>query len=324
MRGQRLLLVILLLILPAFPPGNSYAAIDVEVILNNGGFASCDHFKAELYLNNHDDALPGVAIWGILEIEGIYYFWPDFKTETDYRTETIAEGENFIPFLEFDFPGIEDLIPYGPIKFWGAWYVDADQYGYDVAEFWLDREHKWAATNFAYIPAGTFQMGSFSDEMCRNFQEEPVHTVTISHGFSMQSTEVTQQQWMDIFGSNPSDQADCMDCPVGFVTWYDCCIYCNRLSQAEGLTPCYYSDALYTSVFDGTPPVTSGNIYWNPDANGYRLPTEAEWEYACHAGTKTAYNSGVENTHCTAEDVNLNPLASADQRPGAAALRSFM
>ncbi len=162
-------------------------------------------------------------------------------------------------------------------------------------------------TNFVYIPAGTFQMGSPSDEMCRDSDEGPVHTVTLTHGFYIQSTEVTQRQWVNVFGTNPS-YYEGMNRPVEYVTWYDCCIYCNRLSLAEGLTPCYYSDASYTTVFDGTPPVTSGTVYWNQSANGYRLPTEAEWEYACRAGTTTAYNSGQDNTYCD-RDLNLYSLA---------------
>ncbi len=163
-----------------------------------------------------------------------------------------------------------------------------------------------APTGFIYIPAGTFQMGAPSGEICQDSDEDPVHEVTISHGFYILSTEVSQQQWVDVFGNNPSYFSG-MDRPVENVSWYDCCIYCNRLSQTEGLTPCYYSDASYTTVFDGTPPVTSGSVYWQQSANGYRLPTEAEWEYACRAGTTTAYNSGADNTDCE-EDPNLDPL----------------
>ena len=162
-------------------------------------------------------------------------------------------------------------------------------------------------TGFAYIPAGTFQMGSPDDEMCRFYNEGPVHTVTLTQGFYMQQTEVTQQQWVDVFGANPS-WFEGMNRPVEKVSWYDVCIYCNRLSVADGLTPCYYSDESYTTIFDGTPPVTSGTVYWNQSANGYRLPTEAEWEYACRAGTTTPYNNGMENTSCY-EDPNLDPLA---------------
>ncbi len=355
-------LLIAILIALVFSTSGSYAAIDVEMILNNGGFESYSHFKAELFLNNHDEELPEAEIFGILEIEGVYYFWPDFGTKVNFQTETIALGKSSVLFLEFDFPDIDDMIPYGPLKFWGAWYLNANRYGYDVAEFWLDKEHKWTPTatptpaatptttgtpsptatpswipertpdtiptpsetptwspettptvtptppqDFAYFHSGTFLMGSPLDEMCGRPDEKPVHTVMLTHGFYIQSKEVTQQQWMDVFGNNPSYHRNCMDCPVEEVTWYDCCIYCNRLSQAEGLTPCYYSDDAYTTVFDGTPPVTGGAVFWKQSANGYRLPTEGEWEYACRAGTTTAYNSGQDNTDCN-DDPNLDPL----------------
>ena len=163
-------------------------------------------------------------------------------------------------------------------------------------------------TNFVYIPSGTFQMGSPSNEMCRDDDEGPVHSVTITQGFYMQQTEVTQQQWVNIFGTNPSYTIG-MNYPVDVVTWYDACIYCNRMSLADGLLPCYYTDESYTVPFDGTPPVHSGSVYWNQGANGYRLPTEAEWEYACRAGTNSPYNNGMENLTCNYYDWNLDPLA---------------
>gem|GEM_PF-3189452 len=122
------------------------AAIDVEMILNDGGFVSFDHFKAELYLNNHDAVVPDAWIFGILEIYGEFYYWPDFGTEVNFRTLLIFEGEAHLTFLEFDFPEIDDVIPFGPMNFWGAWYVDLDHYGYDVKEFWLDDDHKWTPT----------------------------------------------------------------------------------------------------------------------------------------------------------------------------------
>ena len=160
---------------------------------------------------------------------------------------------------------------------------------------------------FVLIPAGTFDMGT-ETEMCRDGDEDPIHQVTLTRSFYMQQTEVTQEQWVSVFGTNPSYHSGCDQCPVENVTWFDSVIYCNRLSQAEGLRPAYYSDSSYTTVFDGTPPVTSGTVYWDESAPGYRLPTESEWEYACRAGTTTAYNSGQDNTEC-ADDCALLYLA---------------
>ncbi|MCD4655388.1 SUMF1/EgtB/PvdO family nonheme iron enzyme [bacterium] len=164
-----------------------------------------------------------------------------------------------------------------------------------------------APTNFVYIPPGTFLMGSPLDELCRD-SDETQHQITLTHGFYLQQTEVTQQQWVNVFGNNPSRNPG-MNHPVEQVTWYDACIFSNRLSTAGDLTPCYYSDESYSTVFDGTPPVTSGTVFWHQSANGYRLPTESEWEYACRAGTTSAYNSGQTNTSCGYEDPNLNSLA---------------
>jgi formylglycine-generating enzyme required for sulfatase activity len=127
--------------------------------------------------------------------------------------------------------------------------------------------------NMVRINGGTFQMGSnkgYTDE-------KPVHTVTIS-SFYMGKYEVTQKEYQEIMGTNPSNfKGD--NLPVEKVSWFDAVEHCNKLSQREGLTPAY--------TINGT------NVTWNRNANGYRLPTEAEWEYACRAGTPTAYNTGA-------------------------------
>lgn len=114
---------------------------------------------------------------------------------------------------------------------------------------------------FVLIPAGTFTMGSPADEPGR-FPDETPHRVTISRAFYMQTTEVTQGQWKRIMGGNPSYFRECGDdCPVERVSWNEVQDFIRRLNQREG-------------------------------TDRYRLPTEAQWEYAARAGTETALYSG--------------------------------
>ena len=115
----------------------------------------------------------------------------------------------------------------------------------------------------AWIPPGSFDMGSLSDETGRYVDEGPVHRVTLSSGFWMGRYPVTQVQWKRIMGDNPShSRGDWL--PVECVTWHDCVKFCERLTAIERL---------------------AGHL---PPGTSYRLPTEAEWEYACRAGTTGA------------------------------------
>lgn len=124
------------------------------------------------------------------------------------------------------------------------------------------------------INGGTFEMGSPETEMQREI-DETQHEVTVSD-FYIGKYEVTQKEYKDVMGENPSNFSG-ENLPVENVTWYDAIEYCNRLSEQEGLTPVY--------TIDGE------NVSWDRSANGYRLPTEAEWEYAARAGTTTPFNT---------------------------------
>lgn len=126
-----------------------------------------------------------------------------------------------------------------------------------------------------FISGGTFSMGSPDSERQRQ-EDETLHDVTVS-AFYIDPYEVTQKGYQEIMGKNPSHfEGDAL--PVENVTWYDAIQYCNSLSENKGLTPVY--------MIDGD------SVIWDRSADGYRLPTEAEWEYAARAGTTTIYNFG--------------------------------
>ena len=156
-----------------------------------------------------------------------------------------------------------------------------------------------------FIPGGTFKMGSSETEALDNSwydNERPQRQVTLNK-FFMGKYLVTQAQYEEVMGINPSYFKDSRlpaglttgdNLPVERVSWYDAIEFCNALSELDGLTP-YYSinkdnpDPNNTSQYDTVKwLVTTIN-----SANGYRLPTEAQWEYACRAGTTTAFNWGT-------------------------------
>ena len=122
--------------------------------------------------------------------------------------------------------------------------------------------------NMVRVEGGSFQMGSPPSESGRFDNEGPQHQVRVST-FYMSRYEVTQKEWREVMGSSPSRFSG-DNLPVEQVSWYDAVVYCNVLSVQKGLTPVY--------TINGT------SVTANWSADGYRLPTEAEWEYAARGG----------------------------------------
>ncbi len=124
------------------------------------------------------------------------------------------------------------------------------------------------------ILAGDFLMGSPDSDPSSVSDEKPPHRVQISKPFYLGIHEVTQGQYRAVMGDNPSHFKGSGDLPVDMVSWLEAVQFCIKLSELENRTPCYRIDRTEVTVVGG---------------NGYRLPTEAEWEYACRAGSTTVY-----------------------------------
>ena len=136
------------------------------------------------------------------------------------------------------------------------------------------------AKGWVRVAPGTFRMGSPSGEAGRDDDDEGAHPVRIGRAFLLKATEVTQAEYEQLMGSNPSRYPSCGGtCPVEQVSWFDAVEYANALSVTEGLPECY--------VVNGKD-VTFRGL----GCGGYRLPTEAEWEYAARAGSAQATYNG--------------------------------
>lgn len=162
-----------------------------------------------------------------------------------------------------------------------------------VASFKIKKGNAQMPLQMIECPIGSYRFETFTNQYTPQYQIS-AKQVSITKPFLLSAYEITQSLYTFVTANNPSKSSQVSNAPVDSVSWFDALDFCNQLSIQCNLQPCYKITKVKTqdTERDGTkatPFIVSADVEWDRNANGFRLPTEEEWQYAAIANSKTAY-----------------------------------